>query len=302
MISARLGVASILGGSTFFATIGTAQAIAGLDASPLSLGAARLIVASVALVILLPAFGQQRRGLIRMWRGRPMIIAALATACFQVSFFAGVRQAGVALGTLIVIGSVPIFTGLLSWAFLRQRPTLGWLAATAVCLVGLALLFSQGMAAGSPLGVVLCLFTGLGIATYAVAARTMLDTGMHPVRLMAGTFSLGAVIMLPIIALQPLGWLTQPHGIALALYLGLATMVLANWLQLQGLKVIGPAPTMTLNLAEPMIAAVLGVVVLGERLSPLGVAGLVLVMAGLTLQSALLARQESHQPLAATAA
>ncbi|MBU6245417.1 MAG: EamA family transporter [Actinomycetales bacterium] len=302
MISARLGVACILGGSTFFATIGTAQAIAGLDASPLALGGARLIVASIALILLLPAFGQPRLGLARMWRGRAMIIAALATAGFQVSFFAGVRQAGVALGTLIVIGSVPIFTGLLSWAFLRQRPTLGWLAATAVCLAGLALLFWQGLAAGSPVGVLLCLVTGLGIATYAVAARTMLDTGMHPVRLMAGTFSLGAVIMLPIVLVQPLGWLTQPHGIALALYLGLATMVLANWLQLQGLTVIGPAPTMTLNLAEPLIATVLGVVVLGEHLSPLGVEGLMLVMAGLTLQSVLLARQENRQPAATTAA
>ncbi|MFM8895949.1 MAG: EamA family transporter, partial [Actinomycetales bacterium] len=102
---------------------------------------------------------------------------------------------------------------------------------------------------------------------------------------------LGALVMVPLLVFQPMGWLLHPRGIVLALYLGLATMVLANWLQLRGLAVIGPAPTMTLNLAEPLIATLLGVLVLGESLSTLAIAGLVLVMAGLGLQSLLVARR-----------
>jgi DME family drug/metabolite transporter len=291
-VSPRVGIACILGGSALFATIGTAQAIGGLQATPLALGGARLIVASIALVLLLPAFGLARREIPGLWRTKAVIVAAVATAFFQVTFFAGVRAAGVALGTLIVIGSVPVFTGLLSWGFLRQRPTLGWLAATGVCLVGLGLLFSQGIVLGSLTGVLLCLVTGLGIASYAVAARTLLDRQVHPVSLMAAAFSLGALLMLPLLVFQPMGWILHPSGIALALYLGLATMVLANWLQLRGLAVIGPAPTMTLNLAEPMIATLLGVVVLGESLTVLAICGLVLVLAGLGLQSLLVARRQ----------
>ncbi len=289
--SPRIGVVSILAASALFATIGTAQAIGGLDATPLALGGARLGVASIALVLLLPAFGCSRREILGLWRRRATIVAAVATAFFQVTFFAGLREAGVALGTLIVIGSVPVFAGLLSWVVLRQRPSLGWLAATGVCLVGLGLLFSQGLVVGSLVGVLLCLATGLGIASYAVAARTLLDEHVHPVSLMAAAFSLGALLMVPLLAFQPMGWIVQPRGIALALYLGLATMVLANWLQLQGLSVIGPAPTMTLNLAEPLIATLLGVLVLGESLSRIAIAGLVLVMAGLGLQSLLVARR-----------
>jgi len=288
-VSPRVGVACILGGSALFATIGTAQAIGGLDATPLALGGARLIVASIALVLLLPAFGQQRGAIVGLWRRPAVIVAAVATAFFQVTFFAGVRAAGVALGTLLVIGSVPVFAGILSWTFLGQRPTVGWLAATGVCLAGLALLFSQGLMSGSPVGVALCLVTGLGIASYAVAARTQ----VHPVSLMAAAFSLGALLMVPLLAFQPMDWLLHPKGIALALYLGLATMVLANWLQLRGLAVIGPAPTMTLNLAEPLIATMLGVLVLGESLTMLAVVGLILVMAGLGLQSLLVARRST---------
>ena len=289
-VSPRVGVACILAASALFATIGTAQAIGGLEASPLALGGARLVVASIALVALLPAFGQKRRAVVGLWARRPVIIAAAATAFFQVTFFAGLREAGVALGTLLVIGSVPIFAGLLSWAFLRQRPTLGWLAATALCLAGLALLFSQGLTKGSPVGVALCLVTGLGIASYAVAARTLLDQQVHPVSLMAAAFSLGALLMVPLLAFQPMGWILQPRGLILALYLGLATMVLSNWLQLRGLAVIGPGPTMTLNLAEPIIATLLGVAVLGESLSLIAMASLALVLAGLALQCLLVAR------------
>ncbi|MFM7144974.1 MAG: EamA family transporter, partial [Actinomycetales bacterium] len=105
------------------------------------------------------------------------------------------------------------------------------------------------------------------------------------------SFSLGALVMVPLLVFQPMGWLLHPRGIVLALYLGLATMVLANWLQLRGLAVIGPAPTMTLNLAEPLIATLLGVLVLGESLSTLAIAGLALVMTGLGLQSLLVARR-----------
>jgi len=292
-VSPRVGVACILGGSALFATIGTAQAIGGLDATPLALGGARLIVASIALVLLLPAFGQQRGAIVGLWRRPAVIVAAVATAFFQVTFFAGVRAAGVALGTLLVIGSVPVFAGILSWIFLRQRPSMGWLGATGVCLLGLGLLFSQGMVVGSLIGVLLCLATGLGIASYAVAARTLLDAQVHPVSLMAAAFSLGALLMVPLLAFQPMDWLLHPKGIALALYLGLATMVLANWLQLRGLAVIGPAPTMTLNLAEPLIATMLGVLVLGESLTMLAVVGLILVMAGLGLQSLLVARRST---------
>ena len=247
-------------------------------------------MASIALIVLLPAFGQQRKRIPGLWCRKAVIVAAVATAFFQVTFFAGLREAGVALGTLLVIGSVPVFAGLLSWAFLRQRPTLGWLAATGVCLAGLALLFSQGLVAGSLIGVLLCLATGLGIASYAVAARTLLDQQVHPVSLMAASFSLGALLTLPLLAFQPLGWILQPSGLALALYLGLATMVLANWLQLRGLRVIGPGPTMTLNLAEPIIATLLGVAVLGETLTPVALAGLALVLVGLAQQSFLVAR------------
>ena len=51
-----------------------------------------------------------------------------------------------------------------------------------------------------------------------------------------------------------------------------------------GLRILPAGPVATLVLAEPVVATVLGVVVLGERLGPAGWVGCLLVLAGLALQ------------------
>ena len=82
---------------------------------------------------------------------------------------------------------------------------------------------------------------------------------------MAGAFGLGAVLLLPVLALHHDG-LTQPGGIALALFLGIVPTALAYVLFARGLKQLSAAETATLTLAEPLTATLLGVIVLGETL------------------------------------
>jgi drug/metabolite transporter (DMT)-like permease len=49
-------------------------------------------------------------------------------------------------------------------------------------------------------------------------------------------------------------------------------------------------------LADPVVATVLGVVVLGETLAPVSVVGVLIVLAGLLLQGILVARSGSDEP------
>ena len=288
--SARAGVGYVLLGALLFSTAGTAQAVAGVDSTPLGVGAARLFVGTALLVAVLPAFGQRRLDVLRLWRRRAALVAGACIGLYQWAFFAGVKSAGVALGTVLVIGSAPVFAGALTWIMLRRRPARSWLLATSVGVAGLVLLSSAGLTAGSPVGVVLSLTAGLCVAIYTVAVKTLLDRGVHPTLLLASTCGFGGVLLLPVIATQPLGWLLEPRGIALAVYLGVCTLALANTLQLHGHHALGPAPVNTLMLAEPVLATVFGVVLLGEPLTALGIAGLVLVLAGLVIQSVALAR------------
>ena len=73
---------------------------------------------------------------------------------------------------------------------------------------------------------------------------------------------------------QPLFFLgTERNGVAVG-------TVVALWLGLGGLTA---ATAATLTLGEPLTANILGIVVLGERLSALAIVGLVILAAGLAL-------------------
>ena len=55
-----------------------------------------------------------------------------------------------------------------------------------------------------------------------------------------GSFVLGGALLLPLLATQPLAWISTPSGAAMALYLGVATMGLANVLLTRGMRTLTP--------------------------------------------------------------
>jgi DME family drug/metabolite transporter len=235
---------------------------------------------------------------VRLWRTPTGVVAGLCTALYQLCFFAGVQRAGVAVGTLVAIGSGPVLTGLLAGRLLGERPGRAWLAATGLCLSGLALLVLGGGTADRPdaAGVGLALLAGSTYAAYTVLAKRQLDDGHAPAAVMAAAFGLGGLLLVPVLVSQPLGWLAGADGVALALYLGLVTTTAAYLLFVRGLAVLPAGPVTTLVLAEPVVATVLGVVVLDERLPALAVVGAVLVLVGLAVQGRGTARSPAPSP------
>ena len=76
-------------------------------------------------------------------------------------------------------------------------------------------------------------------------------------------------------------WAVEPGGAALALYLGLIPTALAYVLFARGLEHLPASNVATLTLAEPLTAATLGVIVLGERPGAIAGLGALLVLSGL---------------------
>lgn len=284
-------VLQVLLAAVLFGTTGTAQALGPAGTTPLGVGAARLAVGGLALLLVLPLLGGRAGRATALWRTPAGLAAGLCTALYQLCFFAGVERAGVALGTLVTIGSGPVFAGLLAAVLLRERPARAWVVATALCVAGLALLSGTDDAADA-LGVLLALLAGLAYATYTVAAKTLITRGCGSAEVMAAAFGLGGLVLLPVLATQPLGWLATPGGLALAGYLGLATTTLAYVLFGRGLAVLPAGPVTTLVLAEPLVATALGVGLLDERLAAAGLAGAGLVLAGLVLQGLAASRRK----------
>jgi DME family drug/metabolite transporter len=60
-------------------------------------------------------------------------------------------------------------------------------------------------------------------------------------------------------------------------------MALSYWLFARGLQTVQVATAVTLSLAEPMTAATLGIVVLGEQLNAQAIVGIGLIFAGLVV-------------------
>ena len=288
-------VLQVLLAAALFGTTGTAQALGPSGTTPLGVGAARLAVGGLGLLLVLPLLGGSPRRAVALWRTPAGLLTAGCTALYQVFFFAGVQRAGVAAGTLVTIGSGPVFAGLLGAALLGERPQRAWAASTATCLMGLALLSFAGAgqdgAGVDPAGLALSLGAGLAYAVYTVSAKRLMTAGAPSGEVMASAFGLGGVLLLPLLVVQPLAWLTTPAGWLLAGYLGLATTTAAYVLFGRGLAVLPAGPVTTLVLAEPLVATALGVGLLGEHLSPAGVAGAGLVLAGLALQGAATSRR-----------
>ncbi|MEU4408437.1 EamA family transporter [Streptosporangium sp. NPDC023963] len=287
---------AVIGAAVLWGTAGTAGLLVnGVD--PVSLASARLVIGGLVLAVvtapstrllLLPAgspegslagFPGGREG----GRGRgpgtrpgPLAAAAMAVAAYQLCYFAAVGRTGVAVGTVVAIGSGPVFTGLLSWLLDRAWPGRRWAGATAVAIAGCAVLTGGGGEVRAD-GVLLALLGGLLYAFYAVTAARAIGAGAPSDAVMGLMFGGAAVVMVPVLLWTGTGWLAEPRGLLTALYLGCATTALAYFLYGRGLRTTPVATAATLALAEPAVAALLGVVVLGERLTPASVAGLVLL-------------------------
>jgi drug/metabolite transporter, DME family len=300
-----------------FGTTGTAQALGANGASSSSIGAARILIGGGLLALIAGGMWLRRAAQRESASARPsrfrtlalVTIGALGVLAYQPTFFLGTRLNGVAIGTIVALGSAPMITGLLDWALRRRFPGLLWLTATLVATVGVTLL--SGMTSGatdaggntiSVLGIVSSLGAGASYAVYTLASKALLDHGWSPVGTMGGVFGLAAAFSVPLLLAGDTSWLATPSGLAMALWLGVVTTTVAYLLFAWGLRRLPAATVSTLTLGEPLTATLLGILLLGERLPPVAIVGLVVLGAGLTILIAPWRRKRTEDPAVLPAA
>lgn len=279
---------------------GTAAHFAPPGASSASIGAARIALGGLLLLAIALATADSRSAVRSLLTSSSssraaLLLAAAAVGGYQICFFSAVRATGVAIGTVVAIGSAPVFTGALSMLTGGPRPGRRWMLATAAAVAGCTVLVTGGRAAGAtPRGVGLALAAGFCYAIYAVAAARLISAGNPETAVMGLLFGGAAVLLAPVLAAGSTAWLLTARGVAVVAYLGVVTTVFAYLLYGRGLRTV-PAPVaVTLGLAEPVVAAILGLVVLGERLTLVALAGLILV--GLALAALVGGRPQASPP------
>ncbi len=281
---------AILAAALCFSTTGTAQALAGVDASPIAVGAARIVLGGGILGLIALA----RRSPSRPATGTRASTAALITLgaigvlAYQPLFFLGTRENGVAIGTVVALGSAPIATGIVDAVRLRRAPSPRWMLATAIALAGVVLVsgVTGGAVALAPGGLLGSVGAGMSYALYTVCGKALIERGWDSTRVMGTVFGVAAVASVPVLLFAGTGWLLTPDGLALALWLGVVTTAIAYLLFGWGLARLSAVTVSTLTLAEPLAATLLGLLVLHEQLTPVSALGLALIAVGLAVVSA----------------
>jgi DME family drug/metabolite transporter len=250
-------------------------------ADPLAVGFWRVAIAAPALLVLSRLAAGRDFWKIQRQDWPALLVMGIASAGYQVCYFAAITYIGVAAAVLLNICSAPIIVAVLSSVWLRERPARAVVAVMITALIGAGLL-----AGGSPRaanlgalvsGSLLALGAGLAYSVVALAGRVLAQR-YHPVQPTALAFTLSALVLLPAAAVSGLDWHYSAAGWSLLIYLGLVPTALGYVFYLRGLRTTMATVAAIVALMEPLVSTLLAVTILGERLTLIGaVGGLVLL-------------------------
>ncbi|MBW5424217.1 EamA family transporter [Streptomyces sp. BG9H] len=222
----------------------------------------------------------------RSRRVRRIVVTGVALSVFQTAYFAAVEATGLAVGTVVTMGSGPVLIALGARLTLGERLGRGGVVAVVGALAGLVVLvLGGGGATVRPVGVV----WGL-VSAGAYAAMTLLtrrwgrDGGAGSADDTVWSFAVVALCLLPLAGAEGL----VPHTVEPArvglylLYIAAVPTAVAYTLYFAGAAVVRSATVSVITLLEPVSAAVIAVALLGEALTVATVAGTLLMLAAVT--------------------
>lgn len=287
------GILWVVLASIIWGTVGVSSALLNRveTTPPMMIAGMRLIFAAPFLLALV--WLTARRNPFRL-TGREWFyytVMGLAMATYQVAYFFAIPMAGVTLVVVIALCSSPLIVALMSIPIFQERLTGKLLLSLGLGLTGTVLLAFGG---GNGLtikpetlwGALLALITGFAYSLLVVMSRLATREGYDrgPIQPIAVAFTLGALLLLPVIVLTDSLRLNMTAGVwVIGLYLGLFPTALAYIIFLKGIKTISATAASIITLLEPAIAAFLAWGLLGESLTLISVTGSLLLLGSVLL-------------------
>lgn len=281
------GITAITITSLLWGTTGTAATFAP-GAGPLAIGAAALgiggllqaVIAVPALRAAWPAL-RARRGLVA--------IGAAAVAVYPLAFYSSMHYAGVAIGSVVSLASAPLASGLLERLVEHRRLSPWWMLAASLGVIGATLLCVSkldqdvGSTTATAVGVLLGLVAGGTYASYSWVAHHLMHAGISRAASMGAVFGAGGTLLMPVLIVTGAPLIATSDAFLVASYMALIPMFLGYLLFGYGLTRVPASTATTITLTEPAVAAILAVVIVGERLTPVGWTGLAIIGAVLPI-------------------
>jgi drug/metabolite transporter (DMT)-like permease len=239
---------------------------------------------TVSGLVMLPFYLLHARKVIPFRRAAALaLVAGLAYANLA---YAGFKYAPAAHGGVLLPGALPIWTAILAVFVLHERLNLARVASLAIVLAGIVMIGWHGFAGAQPgawRGDLIFLCASLCWATYTVLVRKW---RVPAIPATAAVAVLSAVAFLPVYAVAlPSRLAAASWGeIAFqAVYQGIFAVVIAGILFTRAVGALGAGTATMITAVIPATAALAAVPLLDEPLSPLALAGVVAVSAGMIL-------------------
>ncbi len=223
--------------------------------------------------------------------GRRALVLGIGLAIYQTAYFAGCAWAGVAVATVVTLGSGPVLIALGARVVLAERLGRAGVVTVAVALLGLVALVGAGDDGQAPhrlAGIGWALLSALGYAVVTLLARARAGRDGGSAQSMLPALLVGSVVLLPFALLDgvwPVGG-QQVRDWALLGYLATVPTVAAYRMFFAALVHVRATTAAVVALLEAVVAALLALWLLGEHLDPTAWAGMTLLLlsvAALTL-------------------
>jgi drug/metabolite transporter (DMT)-like permease len=270
---------ALLGASLIWGLSYLGTKIALQDMGPFQMATVRVLLAALFYV---PLFFAARRTLsIR----QGLILGLFGVVLYYLGFNVGLQYARVT-DAGVIQASIPAVAALIAIPMLGERPSLPVWAGIGLSFVGVVVLVAgSGFAGeGSLPGDLLLLWSVLMWGLYSVYVRRLGERA-SPGAITALTLVWGGLLCIPL-GLAELAFITPtftPAGVGATVALAVFAGALAYWLWSYGLaRVEAARATNYLNLL-PLVAALSGAMLLGERVGPIEIAGGLLIVGGVTL-------------------
>lgn len=259
------------------------------DASPLFSLALRFLVSGLIGVTIARAMGQTWNLSRSQWRAT-IIFGVCQNALYLGLNFVAMQTIEASLAAIFA-ATMPLLVAIASRLIFREQIKPLGIAGLIAGLLGVALIMGSRISAGVDLyGMALC---GLGavaltVATLALRGATsggnfMMVVGLQ--MLIGSSLLFVAALLVEDIFIKP----TLPLALAFA-YTTLVPGLLATFIWVLLLNRIGPLQAATFHFLNPVFGVAVAAVLLGERLGPLDILGVLIVTVGI------LAVQLSRQP------
>lgn len=292
-LSSHSGFIAVLIASILWGTTGTAASYAP-NLSPLAIGA--IAMGGGGLLQALLAHKKILDHLPQIKSYYPLLlIAMISVAIYPLAFYSSMHMAGITIGTVVSIGSAPLFTALLEKFFDKKALSLKWFISFIFGVIGVLLLSVGETHSHGPtqsistdqktIGIILGLIAALTYSLYSWAAKKMIDRGVDSKASMGLIFGFGALILLPTLFFTGSNLFDESVNLYVVAYMMLIPMFLGYLLFGYALKTISASTATTLTLFEPLVAALFAVLLVGEQLAPIGWVGMVLIFVCLAVLS-----------------